>query len=144
MTPMQRLHQDCAALGTLLFTVTSLDPAAGLSRRAYTSHPRDYPLQGTKPLERDAWYDLCFTRALPFVANTPAAFRDHFFDHALIESLGLGSACNLPLVATGGPMAGTVIATVNLLAEEGHFTENRLTSYQALVSEHGPALIAGL
>ena len=148
MTPpndaLQALHADCAALGTILFTVTSLDPAAGVSRRAYTSHPVDYPVQGTKPLTHDAWYDHCIAGAQVFVANTPDEFRNHFFDHALITSLGLGSACNLPLAATNGPDAGVVTATVNLLAGEGHFTPDRLTAYQALVAQYRPALLVAL
>lgn len=131
------LHQDCAALGTRLFTLTTHDLTHGLFRRAYTSHPQEYPTQGTKPLVRDAWYDLCITRAQPFVANTPDAFATVFFDHALITSMGLGSAANLPLVADDG----TVPATVNLLAEEGHFTPDRLAAYTALIDRHRTALL---
>lgn len=144
MTPLQSLHAECAALGTILFTVTSLDPAAGVSRRAYSSHPQDYPVEGTKPLTHDAWYDHCIARAQPFVANTPDGFRAHFFDHALITSLGLGSACNLPLAADSGPQADVVTATVNLLAEEGHFTPERLAAYSAAVSAHRAAVLVAL
>ncbi len=134
------VHADCAALGTRLFTVTSHDLTAGLFRRAYTSHPVEYPTHGTKPLLRDAWYDLCIARAQPFVANTPEAFRDLFFDHALIESLGLGAAANLPLVAEDG----TVPGTLNLLAEAGHFTPERLAAYEAILNRHRTALLAAL
>lgn len=134
------LHAAAAALGTRLFTVSTLDPAAGLSRRAYTSHPREYPVQGTKPMERDAWFAHCVDGGRTFVANTPAEFRDHFFDHALIESLGLGSAANIPVAPDGGP----VTLTVNLLAEAGHFTAERLAAYQALVARHRAALLAAL
>ena len=131
------LHHDCAALGTRLFTITTHDLAAGLFRRAYTSHPREYPGHGTKPLLRDAWYDLCITRAQPFIANTPAEFAEVFFDHALITSMGLGSAANLPVIAEDG----TVPATVNLLAETHHFTPDRLAAYTALIDRHRPALL---
>lgn len=134
------VHADCAALGTRLFTVTRHDLAAGLFRRIYTSHPADYPVQGTKPLLRDAWYDLCVTRAQPFIANTPEAFRGYFFDHALIESLGLGSAVNLPVRAADG----TVPGTLNLLAEAGHFTAERLAGYDAILRRHLDALRAAL
>lgn len=136
---LAELHAACSALGTRLFTVTALDDAAALHRRVYTSHPRDYPLQGTKPLDRDAWYDACVAELRPFVANTPAEFADHFFDHALIVSLGLGSCANLPVVA-----GGTVRGTVNLLAEAGHFTPERLAAYQALVARDEPAICTAL
>ena len=131
------LEQDCTALGTRLFTITTHDLTQGLFRRVHTSHPVEYPAHGTKPLERDAWYDLCITRAQPFVANTPAEFATVFFDHALITSMGLGSAANLPVIAKGGSVPGTV----NLLAETGHFTLERLAAYTALVARHRPALL---
>lgn len=142
MVPMSAaflaLEQDCTALGTRLFTITTHDLRQGLFRRAYTSHPVEYPAHGTKPLLRDAWYDLCITRALPFVANTPEDFATVFFDHALITSMGLCSAANLPVIATDG----TVPGTVNLLAEAGHFTPLRLAAYIALLTRHRSALLA--
>lgn len=132
------LQQDCTALGTRLFTITIHDLSHGLFRRAHTSHPVEYPAHGTKPVVRDGWYDLCITRAQPFVANTPAEFATVFFDHALIISMGLGSAANLPVIATDGSVPGTI----NLLAEAGHFTPERLVAYTALLALHRPALLA--
>ena len=131
-----RLHGDCARLGTILFTVTELDPEAGVYRRAYTSHPVEYPVSGTKPLERDGFHDICIAAKRPFVANTAAEFARYFTDHALIQSMGLGSAVNFP-VWDG---QGVVRLTVNLLAGEAHFTPERLAAYQALVD--GAALLA--
>ncbi len=92
------LHADCAALGTRLFTVSVQDAAAGLARRAYTSHPVEYPVSGTKPLTRDGWYDHCIAGQQTFVANTAPEFAKYFFDHELITSLGLGSCINVPIV----------------------------------------------
>lgn len=125
------LHHACAALGTRLFTITIQDEAAGLARRAYTSHPSEYPVSGTKPLTRDGWYDHCIGGRQTFVANTPPEFAKYFFDHALITSLGLGSCINIPVHRGDGPVLGTV----NLLAEAGHFTPDRLAAYQALVTD---------
>lgn len=140
MTAYAHLHHACADLGTILFTITVLDPARDLCWRAYTSHPVAYPTQGTKPLTHDAWHDLVITRRETFVANTPADFEKVFFDHAQITALGLGSAVNIP-VADG---EGTVLATVNLLAEAGHFTPAKLAGYQALVADHRVALLGAL
>lgn len=131
------LHQACAALGTRLFTVTVQDLARDVARRAYTSHPVEYPVSGTKPLTRDGWYDHCITGQKTFVANTTPEFAKYFFDHALITSLGLGSCINIPVVD-----GGHVLGTVNLLAEEHHFTTEKLTAYEALVSQHHSALAA--
>ena len=129
------LHHACAALGTRLFTVTVQDLKLDVARRAYTSHPVEYPVSGTKPLTRDGWYDHCITGQQVFVANTTPEFAKYFFDHALISSLGLGSCINIPLVE-----GGKVLGTVNLLAEEHHFTPEKLAAYEALVAQHHAAL----
>jgi GAF domain len=131
------LHHACAALGVRLFTVTVQDLGLDVARRAYSSMPHEYPVSGTKPLTRDGWYDYCITGQQTFVANTTPEFAKYFFDHALISSLGLGSCINIPVVA-----GGAVLGTVNLLAEEHHFTVERLAMYQGLVSQHHAALVA--
>jgi GAF domain-containing protein len=131
------LHAACAALGTRLFTITTQDEAAGLARRAYTSHPVEYPVSGTKPLTRDGWYDFCIGGQRTFVANTTPEFAKYFFDHALITSLGLGSCINVPVVADG-----EVLGTVNLLAEEHHFTPERLAAYHQLIQAQHDPLVA--
>lgn len=136
--PIARLHQDCAALGTILFTVTTVDRANALARRAYTSHPAEYPAQGTKPMERDEWFALCIEAGEPYIANTPEEFSAHFFDHALITSMGLGSVINIPVRND----AGVVVATVNLLAGAGHFTPDRAKAYETLVATHRATLLA--
>jgi hypothetical protein len=132
-----QLHAACAALGTRLFTITVQDLKQDVARRAYTSHPVEYPVSGTKPLTRDGWYDHCITGQQTFVANTTPEFAKYFFDHALISSLGLGSCINIPLVE-----GGTVLGTVNLLAEEHHFTPAKLAAYETLVAQHHTALAA--
>ncbi len=139
MTAFPDLHARCAALGTRLFTVTTVDEEAGLARRLYTSHPVEYPVSGTKPMEKDGWYDHTVRGQRTFVANTPPEFAKYFFDHALIVSLGLGSCINVPVVD-----GGRVLGTVNLLAEAGHFTPDRLAAYEVLVAEATPALVAEL
>lgn len=131
------LHAECAALGTRLFTVTVQDEAAGLARRTYTSHPVEYPVSGTKPLTKDGWYDQCIGARKTFVANTTPEFAKYFFDHALISSLGLGSCINVPIFDEGGPVYGTV----NLLAEQYHFTPEKLAAYKALMVKAHAALV---
>ena len=137
MTTYATLHAACAALGTRLFTVSTQDLTAGLARRAYTSHPVDYPVSGTKPLTRDGWYDHCIVGRQTFVANTTPEFARYFFDHDLITALGLGSCINIPIVH-----GGAVLGTVNLLAEEQHFTPERLAAYHALIASHHAGLVA--
>ena len=137
MTVYDTLHAECAALGTRLFTVTVQDLTHDVARRAYTSHPVEYPVSGTKPLTRDGWYDYCITGHQTFVANTAPEFAKYFFDHALITSLGLGSCINIPIIDKG-----QVPGTVNLLAEAHHFTPAKLAAYHALTARHHDALVA--
>ncbi len=138
MSAQSDLHHACAALGTILFTVTVLDPERDLVWRSYTSHPVEYPLQGTKPQTRDQWYIDCIEAKRTWVANTPEAFGAHFFDADLITSMGLGSVINVPLWDD----AGVVRLTVNLLAGAGHYTPDKIAAYEALIAAARPALLA--
>ena len=95
--------------------------AAGLARRAYTSDPISYPATGTKPVEMNAWFEVVHGRHEMFVANTLADIAKVFGDHELIGSLGCGSVVNLPVLR-----AGVLVATVNLLDVERHYTRERV------------------
>lgn len=139
LTVFTDLHARCAALGTRLFTVTRLDEDAALFARVFTSHPVEYPVSGTKPMERDGWYDTTIAGRQTFVANTPPEFARYFFDHELIVSLGLGACINVPVVD-----GGRVLGTVNILAEAGHFTPGRLADYERMVAEALPGLATEL
>ncbi|WP_147113117.1 GAF domain-containing protein [Tateyamaria sp. syn59] len=130
------LHRD---VGGRLFTITVLDPEAGLATRVYTSDAEAYPASGTKPMSQGAWTDKVIGRGETFVANTVAEFAVFFGDHALIESLGCQSALNIP-VSHGDQ----VIGTVNVLDQEHHFTPDRVVHCQAIIAERHDELVAAL
>ncbi len=132
------LHTACKLFGARLFTVTVQDPAKGLVRRAYTSHPDDYPLSGTKPIGDDAWSRQVLVLGQSFVANTTADFAGLFPDHAQINALGCQSALNIPVKRADG----AVVGTVNILDAEGHFTPARIAAFEALCDQHRDALLA--
>lgn len=135
------LHRAAdAACGARLFTVTVLDRRAGLARRAYTSHPADYPATGTKPMRDDAWSDLVIGQGKSFVANSTPEFAIYFSDHALINALGCEAAMNIPVADDNG----VVVGTVNILDAAGHFTPERISTLEWLVESHRPALLAAL
>src|SRR5579872_4905590 len=90
-----------AIVGHRLFTVMTVDIAAGLARRSYSSHPAEYPVSGTKPIHHDAWFDIVHRQRRTFVANTIEDIAKVFPDHELIASLGCGSVLNLPVVLEG-------------------------------------------
>ena len=108
-------------VGHRLFTVMSVDMTAGLARRAYSNRPAEYPISGSKPIHRDAWFDIVHGERRPFVANTIEDIAKVFPDHALIASLGCGSVINLPIV-----LRGDLVGTINLLDVAGHYTPERV------------------
>lgn len=111
------LHAESQrVLPVRLWTVMTLDMEAGLARRAYTSHPQDYPTSGTKPIPENDWFTQIHDRRAPFVANSIEEIAAVFPDHETIAALGCASCVNLP-VTVGGGLAGTV----NLLDVAGRF-----------------------
>ncbi len=118
-----------AVVGHKLFTIMTVDNAAGLARRAYTSHPRDYPVSGTKPIHPDQWFEVVHGEKRSFVANTIADIAKVFPDFELIASLGCGSVMNLPVV-----LQGELVATVNMLDAEYHYTPERVAAAEALLA----------
>ena len=117
-----------AVTGHRLFTVMTVDMEAGLARRAYSDHPKEYPVSGTKPIHRDQWFDIVHGEKRSFVANTIADIAKVFPDYELIASLGLGSVLNLPVV-----LGGELVATINMLHAEDHYTPQRVAAAEALL-----------
>lgn len=130
-------HAADASVGARLFTITVLDHKAGLARRAYTSHPAEYPTTGTKPMRDDPWSDQVIGRGISFVANSTPEFATYFVDHALINALGCQAAINIPVAQDG-----VVLGTVNILDKAGHFTPDCVAKLEALVDTHHAALLA--
>lgn len=107
-----------AVLGHRLFTIMRYHAHTGESERIYTTHPREYPVGGRKPLNPTRWTEQLLRRQQPFLGRTAADVREVFFDHALIASLGCGSVLNLPVV-----WDGRSLGTINLLHEEHWYDE---------------------
>ena len=110
-----------------LFTLMTVDNAAGLARRAWTSDPVAYPVSGAKPLHDDDWSRAVLGRHETWMMNSIDHIARHFPDHELIASLGCGSCLNLPV-----PVAGHVLGTVNILGPAGHFTPERIAAAETL------------
>ena len=114
------------SVGAKLFTVMTVDMAAGLARRAYSNHPVDYPVSGTKPIHRDDWFDVVHRERRSFVANTIDDIAKVFPDYPLIKSLGCESVINLPVV-----LGDDLVATINMLDVAGHYTPERVAKAEA-------------
>jgi hypothetical protein len=117
-----------AEVGHILFTVTTVEMKEAVARRVYTNHPAAYPVSGTKPIHPDAWFDVVHGQRRCFVANTMADIAKVFPDHELIASLGCGSVLNLPIF-----LRNELVATVNMLAAEQHYTAERVAIAETLL-----------
>ena len=107
--------------GFKLFTVMTVDLTNEVARRAYSSHPVDYPVSGTKPIQYDSWFEIVHKQHKLFVANTIADIAKVFPDHEKIWSLGCGSVVNLPVI-----IEGQLAATINMLHEEHYYNSARV------------------
>jgi hypothetical protein len=124
---LQELTQT--TIGSRLFTVMTVDMDAGLARRAYSSHLKEYAVSGTKPIHRDSWFDIVHGEKRSFIANTIEDIAKVFPDYELIASLGCGSVMNLPVV-----LSGELVATVNMLDAPHHFTPERVAMAEAILA----------
>lgn len=104
-------------LGHNLFTVLMLRDGGREVERAYSSNLEAYPVGGRKPMGATPWGDLVITRKQSFLGPDMAAIRWAFFDHALIASLGLGSAINVSI-----QRGGEILGILAVLDREGAYT----------------------
>jgi GAF domain-containing protein len=124
-------------VGAKLFTLMTFDARTGLSRRVHSSHPREYPVAGSKPLSMGVWSRTVIDERRTFVANSIEAIAQVFPDHELIHSLGCASVVNLPVV-----FAGEVIGAANALDAPGHYTPDRVERIERLSPFVTVALLA--
>ena len=107
-----------AVIGHHLFTIMRYDADRAEVERVHTSMPTAYPVGGRKAKRDTTWSDHVLRDMQVFRANDADGIRAAFDDHATIASLGLGAVLNIPLV-----LAGRCLGTMNLLHEEGWYTE---------------------
>lgn len=117
-----------ASVGAKLFTVMTTDMQAMLARRAYTDDAAHYPTSGTKPIVMNRWFEQVHVARQTFVSNTLADIDTVFPDAELIGQLGCGSVVNLPII-----LGGQLIATMNILHEEGYYTPERVAQVHEIL-----------
>ncbi len=120
------------AAGHQLFTLLYVDGQD--VARCYSNRPAEYAVAGRKPMGPTEWGTLVLKNQKPFLGPDKAAIRWAFFDHALIESMGLGSAICVPIVYDGA-----TIGSMNLLHTEHYYEEKHVAPLLALA----PLLIPG-
>jgi len=124
-------------VGAKLFTVMTADMDAMLARRVYTDDAENYPTTGTKEIEMNRWFEQVHGRNETFVSNTLADIDTVFPDAELIGKLGCGSVINLPVI-----LGGKMVATINILHEEGYYTPERVALAQEVLTLPAMAVLA--
>ena len=127
------------AIGHRLFTLMIFHADAGETERIYTNQPGPYPVGGRKQFADTPWARSLLRDSRPYLGRTAADIREVFFDHELIFSLGCASVLNVP-VAWGGQVLGTM----NLLHEEGWYSDADVASGLAFSPALVPAYLARL
>lgn len=126
-----------STVGAKLFTVMTADMDAMLARRVYTDDAENYPTTGTKEIEMNRWFEQVHGRHETFVSNTLADIDTVFPDAELIGELGCGSVINLPVI-----LGGKMVATVNILHEEGYYTPERVAMAHEVLRLPAMAVLA--
>ncbi|WP_159587159.1 GAF domain-containing protein [Chelativorans xinjiangense] len=123
-----------ALVGHELFTLLYVDGQD--VARVYSNRPTQYPVSGRKLMGPTPWGDLVLKQKKPFLGRDREGVRWAFFDHELIESMGLGSVINIPVLYDG-----EAIGTFNILAPEHHYKEADVALVAPLASFLVPAFL---
>lgn len=122
--------------GHILFTVLVHHPALRQSERFYSNQPAAYPIGGRKPVTNSPWMQQVVHGGEPYIGNTQADIAAHFFDHALIHSLGCDAILNMPM-----RWQGETMGTLNLCHQAGHYNESHLSRVRLIAQLALPALL---
>jgi hypothetical protein len=121
-------------VGHQLFTLLIVD--GDEVARVYSNRPVEYAVSGRKPMGQTPWGDLVLKNRKPYLGRDKEGIRWAFFDHALIESMGLGSVINIPVVYDGA-----CLGTMNLLDAEHHYRPEHVATVAALAPLLIPAFL---
>jgi GAF domain-containing protein len=124
-------------IGHRLFTLMRVHEATDEVERIYSSNTAAYPVGGRKVKRGTPWSRAVLDRGEVFVARDADQVREAFADHALIESLGIGSIMNVPIA-----WAGRRLGTMNISHEAGWFTAEDERAGRLVAPFLVPALLA--
>jgi hypothetical protein len=115
-------------VGARMFTVLVFDFPARLMWRRYSTAPDIYPVDVADPLGDTIWERTLINDRQPLVLNSPEAMATLLPNVPELVGRGCEAMLNLPIV-----VAGEAIGAVNMLAEAGRYTAERVEAAQALV-----------
>jgi hypothetical protein len=122
--------------GHILFTVLVHHPTLKQSERFYSNQPSAYPVGGRKPVTNSPWMQRVIFGGEPYIGRTQRDVAEHFFDHALIHSLGCDSILNMPV-----RWRGQTMGTLNLCHRAGYYDDSYLPGVRLIAQLALPALL---
>jgi len=125
-------------IGHRLFTLMRVHEATDEVERIYSSNTAAYPVGGRKVKRGTPWSRAVLDRGEVFVARNADEVRAAFADHALIESLGIGSIMNVPIA-----WSGRRLGTMNVSHEAGWFTADDARTGRLVAAYIVPSLLGG-
>ena len=126
---IERASRD--SVGHALFTITRFDSAALEVERVHSSNPLAFPIGGRKQKRDTEISRRILLRGETLVCEGDAEIAAIFDDHALIQSLGLHSSINVPVLSSDGSCVGVV----NFLMTDDRVTAARLTAASAIAAD---------
>ena len=115
-------------IGYGLLTMLRLEADGENVTRIFTTNERYYPLAGAEALGSTAWGNHVLRQGRSFLGVDRAAVRWAFpGDYELIESLGLASTMNVPIM-----MLGRTLGSMNILDGEHRYDVGHLAAVCSL------------
>ena len=115
-------------VGARLFTVLAFDLPARLMWRRFSTDEALYPIDVADPIGDTIWERTLIGARQPLVLNSPEAMATLLPNVPELVERGCAAMLNLPVV-----VAGEALGAVNLLAEAGRYTPDRVDAARELV-----------
>lgn len=116
-----------AVVGAKMFTVLAFDFPKHVMVRLYSTNEAIYPTSAADPITDSIWERTLIGDRRPLVLNDPAAMATLLPNVPELTALGCEAMLNLPVV-----IGGQSIGAVNVLAEAGRYTAERVAAAKAL------------
>lgn len=114
-------HALAQTVGYRYMTVLFYDVERDEAERVFSSNPAVFPATGRKPFTQGPIMARVRETGQPYVAIDRQALIRDYPDHEKIFSMGCASLVNLPVV-----IEGEVIGQINLLHDQGFYTEQKI------------------
>lgn len=123
-------------VGRKLLTVLTVFPADGLVERSYSNLPDHFDIGGYKRIDQAPRLGKVLASRQPFIGRTRREIEANYPDAEAIFATGCASILNMPVI-----WQGNVVATVNLLHDEGFYDDAHLPIVRCLSQAALPAFL---